>query len=92
MAYPGEEFRARITYVGASVDPAVRRLTVRAEISNPDGRLKPDMFASFRILTGVPTRSPSVPAGVFTLRAADGWSAPAPSLRSPASRAPPFSA
>jgi cobalt-zinc-cadmium efflux system membrane fusion protein len=71
MAYPGEEFRARITYIGASVDPAVRRLTVRAEISNPDGRLKPDMFASFRILTGAPTRSPSVPVGAI-VREGDG--------------------
>ena len=71
MAYPGEEFRARITYVGASVDPAVRRLTVRAEISNPDGKLKPDMFASFRILTGAPTQSPSVPAGAV-VREGDG--------------------
>jgi cobalt-zinc-cadmium efflux system membrane fusion protein len=71
MAYPGEEFRARITYVGASVDPAIRRLTVRAEISNLDGKLKPDMFASFRILTGAPTRSPSVPAGAI-VREGDG--------------------
>jgi len=71
MAYSGEEFRARITYIGASVDPAVRRLTVRAEISNPDGKLKPDMFASFRILTGAPTKSPSVPAGAI-VREGDG--------------------
>jgi cobalt-zinc-cadmium efflux system membrane fusion protein len=71
MAYPSEEFRARITYVGASVDPAIHRLTVRAEISNPDGRLKPDMFASFRILTGAPTRSSSVPAGAI-VREGDG--------------------
>ncbi len=71
MAYPGEVFRARITYVGASVDPAVRRLTVRAETPNPDGKLKPDMFASFRILTGAPTQSPSVPAGAI-VREGDG--------------------
>jgi len=71
MAYPGEVFRARITYVGASVDPAVRRLTVRAEIPNPDGKLKPDMFASFRILTGAPTQSPSVPTGAI-VREGDG--------------------
>jgi cobalt-zinc-cadmium efflux system membrane fusion protein len=61
MTYPREIFRARLTYVGASVDPTSRRLTVRAEIANPEGRLKPDMFASFRIMTGVSTRSPSVP-------------------------------
>ena len=71
MAYPGEVFRARITYVGASVDPAVRRLTVRAEIPNPDGKLKPDMFASFRILIGAPTQSPSAPTGAI-VREGDG--------------------
>jgi membrane fusion protein, heavy metal efflux system len=71
MAYPGEVFRARITYVGAAVDPTVRRLTVRAEIANRDGKLKPDMFASFRILTGAPTPSPSVPADAL-VREGDG--------------------
>jgi cobalt-zinc-cadmium efflux system membrane fusion protein len=71
MAYPGEVFRARITYVGATVDPTVRRLTVRAEIDNADGKLKPDMFASFRILTGAPAQSPSVPAGAI-VREGDG--------------------
>jgi len=71
MAYPADVFRARITYIGASVEPAVRRLTVRAEIPNRDGKLKPDMFASFRILTGAPTRSPSLPAGAV-VREGDG--------------------
>jgi cobalt-zinc-cadmium efflux system membrane fusion protein len=71
MAYADEVFRARITYVGASVDPAVRRLTVRAEIPNRDGKLKPDMFASFRILTGAPTQSPSVPTSAI-VREGDG--------------------
>jgi cobalt-zinc-cadmium efflux system membrane fusion protein len=71
MAYPGEVFRARITYIGAAVDPTVRRLTVRAEIDNRDGKLKPDMFATFRILTGAPTPSPSVPADAL-VREGDG--------------------
>jgi cobalt-zinc-cadmium efflux system membrane fusion protein len=71
MAYPDEVFRARITYVGASVDPAVRRLTVRAEIPNPDGKLKPDMFASVRILTGAPAQSASVPTSAI-VREGDG--------------------
>jgi len=71
MAYPHEIFRARITYIGASVDPAVHRLTVRAEIPNPENKLKPDMFATFQIMTGGPTRSPSVPAGAV-VREGDG--------------------
>lgn len=71
MAYPHEIFRARITYIGASVDPAVRRLTVRAEIANPQNRLKPDMFATFQIWTGSPTPSPGAPASAV-VREGDG--------------------
>ena len=71
LAYPGEVFWARITYLGASVDPAAHRLIVRAEIPNRDGQLKPDMFASFRILTGAPTQSLSVPADAI-VREGDG--------------------
>jgi len=70
-AYPGKAFLARITYVGAAVDPAARRLTVRAEIPNPEGKLKPDMFATFRITTGHPVQSPAVPAGAI-VREGDG--------------------
>jgi cobalt-zinc-cadmium efflux system membrane fusion protein len=71
MAYPREIFRARITYIGASVDPAVHRVTVRAEIPNPENKLKPDMFATFQIITGGPTQSPSVPVGAV-VREGDG--------------------
>jgi cobalt-zinc-cadmium efflux system membrane fusion protein len=73
IAYPGKAFKARITYMGAAVDAAVRRLTVRAEIPNPDGRLKPDMFATFHITTGAPTESPAVPVGAV-IREGDGMS------------------
>jgi cobalt-zinc-cadmium efflux system membrane fusion protein len=52
LAYPGRTFNARITYVAASIDPNTHRLPVRAEVENPDGALKPEMFATFNILTG----------------------------------------
>ena len=61
LAVPGRIFRARLTYVAASVDPATRRLQVRAEIENPDRILKPEMFASFGIVTGADVSSPAVP-------------------------------
>lgn len=48
-AYPGRNFAARINNVGAALDPATHRLPVRATIGNPDGALKPQMFASFTI-------------------------------------------
>jgi cobalt-zinc-cadmium efflux system membrane fusion protein len=61
LAYPGRVFKARITQVGASIDPATRRLPARAEVDNPDGALKPEMFASFRIVTGPETAALAVP-------------------------------
>jgi len=48
-ALPGRTFAARVDNVGAALDPASHRLAVRATISNPDGALKPQMFASFTI-------------------------------------------
>jgi cobalt-zinc-cadmium efflux system membrane fusion protein len=61
VALPGQVFHATITYVGSSLDPATRRLTVRAEIANPQGLLKPEMFASFSILSGGAASAPAVP-------------------------------
>jgi cobalt-zinc-cadmium efflux system membrane fusion protein len=52
LAYPNRVFRATITRVGASIDPVLHRLPVWAEIANPDGALKPEMFARFRIVNG----------------------------------------
>jgi len=61
LALPERLFTARITYVAPSLDPATRRLTVRAEIANRDGRLKPEMFARFSILSAGQSSSPAVP-------------------------------
>lgn len=61
MAYPNETFRARITNIGAAVDPATHRITVRAEVANPGRKLKAEMFASFRILTSTAVTAPAVP-------------------------------
>jgi membrane fusion protein, heavy metal efflux system len=61
LAYPGRVFKAKLTYVAPSVDAATHRLPVRAEVENPNGELKPEMFASFRIITGDAAPAPSVP-------------------------------
>ncbi len=60
-AYPRRTFKARVTYVAALVDPVTHRLPVRAEVDNGDRALKPEMFASFRILTSGESNSPAVP-------------------------------
>jgi len=49
LALPGRSLTARINYVSAAIDPATRRLLVRATIGNKDGLLKPEMFANVTI-------------------------------------------
>lgn len=61
MAYPNDVFRAHITYVAPTIDPSTRRLTVRAEVENTTGALKPEMFARFRIITSAEAAAPAVP-------------------------------
>lgn len=48
-ALPKKLFKAKINYVAPSIDPNTHRLAVRSEIPNPEGLLKPEMFASFTI-------------------------------------------
>ena len=44
-AFPDAHFSGRIVYIGAALDPATRRMSVRAILDNSDARLKPEMFA-----------------------------------------------
>jgi membrane fusion protein, heavy metal efflux system len=62
LAFPGRTFHAQLTYVASSMDPNTHRLPVRAEVDNPRGELKPEMFATFRIVTGEDAAAPSVRA------------------------------
>jgi membrane fusion protein, heavy metal efflux system len=61
LAFPGRRFSAKLTYVAVSIDPNTHRLPVRAEVENPDGALKPEMFANFSIIIGNSVDSPAVP-------------------------------
>jgi membrane fusion protein, heavy metal efflux system len=61
LAYPGRVFKGKVSYVAPSIDPNTHRLPVRADVENPDGALKPGMFASFSIITGEATTAPAVP-------------------------------
>jgi len=49
LALPDRPFSARLNYVATAIDPATRRLLVRATIDNKDGMLKPEMFANVTI-------------------------------------------
>jgi cobalt-zinc-cadmium efflux system membrane fusion protein len=52
LALPGSEFKARIDYVSAAIDPSTRRLIVRAKIDNKDGLFRPEMYANVTIYSG----------------------------------------
>ncbi len=43
--YPDETFPGEIFFVSPTLDPALRRLPCKAWIPNPDGRLRPGLFA-----------------------------------------------
>jgi cobalt-zinc-cadmium efflux system membrane fusion protein len=61
LAIPTRVFKARVFYIGAQIDPTTHRLAVRAEVENPDRSLKPQMFASFTIITSADSAAPAVP-------------------------------
>jgi hypothetical protein len=48
-AYPGESFDGRLSFVYPHVDQESRTLTVRFELANTSGRLKPGMTATVRL-------------------------------------------
>ncbi len=61
LALPDRVYRGRLSYVGAAVDAASRRLPVRAVIDSADGALKAEMYATLAIATSADTEAPAVP-------------------------------
>lgn len=57
LAYPDVHFPAQVTYISDTVDPQTRTVKVRLLAANPDGRLKPEMFASVSLSLGEDNRS-----------------------------------
>jgi len=87
LAFPGQVFNARLEYVAPALDPNTRRLPVRAVMANPNLELKPEMFASFRIVSGNDRSMPAVPADAIVYEGANArvWVAN-PETRSVVSR------
>lgn len=62
-AYRNEPVEGMVTFIYPDVRPETRTVRVRIEVANPDGRLKPDMFADVAfqvesghsVVTAVPT-------------------------------------
>lgn len=81
-AFPGETFRGKIRFLDARVSTDTRQFLVRGEISNPDKKLRPGMFANVLIASGAPRETVVLPRtaiayslygdSVFVARPADG--------------------
>jgi len=66
-AYPGEVFKGLLTYISSTMDRETRTVKARVEVPNPDGRLKPEMFATVAIGTGGSVKALLVPEGAVLL-------------------------
>jgi Cu(I)/Ag(I) efflux system membrane fusion protein len=51
-AYPGELFEGRVTFILHELDMATRTAKVRIEVSNPEHRIKHEMYADVEIDSG----------------------------------------
>jgi cobalt-zinc-cadmium efflux system membrane fusion protein len=60
-AFPGSTFLGKVILINSVVDPDTRTVKVRTEVANPDGRLKPDMFANVQIVTALNRTAISIP-------------------------------
>lgn len=69
-AAPDRVFKARIANISSASEMTTRRVVVRSQIDNPDGVLKSEMFASFKIGSAEPSATSAVPT-VAVIREGD---------------------
>ena len=66
-AYPDRVFPARISFISPAVDATTRTLRVRCLVANPNGLLKPDMFATIKIASAGQQSVPTLPASAVVV-------------------------
>lgn len=64
-AYPDKPLRARVGKIMSILDPNTRTAKVRLELANPNGLLKPGMFATARFVSQGATSRVVVPASAI---------------------------
>jgi Cu(I)/Ag(I) efflux system membrane fusion protein len=52
-AYPGEVFKGTISFIDPVLNPMTRTVKVRVNVTNPDRRLKPEMFVRAVVLSKI---------------------------------------
>src|SRR5581483_5880593 len=64
-AYPNRVFRAHVSFISPTVDPATRTVHVRCVVQNAGNLLKPEMFAKIKLGAAIPQALPVVPTGAI---------------------------
>ena len=72
-AWPGQHFPGTVRVIGATLDPGSRRVQVRCEIANTEGKLKAEMFARVAFLTGGSATAVRVPNTSLVLRGTENF-------------------
>lgn len=60
--FPEAKWKGRVSTINTEVDVATRNVKVRATLDNPDGRLRPGMFANVEVLASQERPVLSIPA------------------------------
>ncbi len=60
-AWPGRIFPARVTAIGARVDPDTRNVSLQATLANPGGELRPGLYGHVELALSETTEGVSVP-------------------------------
>lgn len=70
-AYPDRSYAGRVSRLYSTIDPTTHRLTVRAQVEDPNGELRLGMLATVVIRSGEPVESIAVPT-TAVVREGDG--------------------
>jgi cobalt-zinc-cadmium efflux system membrane fusion protein len=66
-AFPGKSFTGKLTYVSSVLDRETRTAKARIEVANPEGLLKPGMFATISVDTAAIDPALQVPERALVL-------------------------
>lgn len=71
-AYPGRSFHGRVTLLSPTLDRETRTARARITVANPEGLLRPEMFASIRIQVGT-RQALAIPAAAIMQDKGDSY-------------------
>ncbi len=70
VAFKGRNFVGEVRTISTRIDPVTRSVRIRGRIPNDNAELKPGMFLSVELMTGVQTGAVLVPEHAVTISAA----------------------